>query len=110
MRANQKDVLNRLATIEGHLKGIRKMVEEDQYCVDILKQTFAVERALQKFETAILEGHLNGCVAEGFRDMSPLLDSRSIVRWTPSLIDRLAASTNAPKRTPRVVRPVRIFC
>ena len=68
MRANQKDVLNRLATIEGHLKGIRKMVEEDQYCVDILKQTFAVERALQKFETAILEGHLNGCVAEGFRE------------------------------------------
>ena len=68
MRANQKDVLNRLATIEGHLKGIRKMVEEDQYCVDILKQTFAVERALQKFETAILEGHLNGCVVEGFRE------------------------------------------
>lgn len=68
MRANQKDVLNRLATIEGHLKGIRKMVEEDQYCVDILKQTFAVERALQKFETVILEGHVNGCVAEGFRE------------------------------------------
>jgi len=68
MRANQKDVLNRLATIEGHLKGIRKMVEEDKYCVDILKQTFAVERALQKIETAILEGHLNGCVVEGFRE------------------------------------------
>jgi DNA-binding FrmR family transcriptional regulator len=68
MQANKKDVLNRLATIEGHLKGIRKMVEEDQYCVDILKQAFAVERALQKFEAAILEGHLHGCVVEGFRD------------------------------------------
>lgn len=67
MQANKRDVLNRLATIEGHLKGIRKMVEDDQYCVDILKQTFAVERALQKLESAILDGHLNGCVAEGFR-------------------------------------------
>lgn len=68
MKANKRDVLNRLATIDGHLKGIRKMVEEDQYCVDILKQTYAVERALQKFEAAILEGHLNSCVVEGFRE------------------------------------------
>ena len=67
MQANKKDVLNRLATIEGHLKGIRKMVEEDQYCVDILKQAYAVERALQKFETVLLDGHLKGCVVEGFR-------------------------------------------
>ena len=68
VRASKKDILNRLATIEGHLKGIRKMVEEDQYCVDILKQTYAVERALQKFDAAILEGHLNGCVVDGFRE------------------------------------------
>jgi DNA-binding FrmR family transcriptional regulator len=68
MQANKKDVLNRLATIEGHLKGIRKMVEEDQYCVDILKQAFAVERALQKLEAAILDGHLKGCVVDGFRE------------------------------------------
>lgn len=68
MRANKNDVIRRLATIEGHVKGIRKMVEEDQYCVDILKQTFAVERALQKFEAMILDGHLNTCVGEGFRE------------------------------------------
>lgn len=68
MRANKKDVLNRLATIEGHLRGIRKMVEEDQYCVDVLHQTYAVERALKKFEAAILEGHLNGCVPAGFKE------------------------------------------
>jgi len=68
MQANKKDVLNRLATIEGHLKGIHKMVEEDQYCVDILKQAYAVERALQKFEAALLDGHLHGCVVEGFRE------------------------------------------
>jgi CsoR family transcriptional regulator, copper-sensing transcriptional repressor len=67
MQANKKDILNRLATIEGHLKGIRKMVDEDQYCVDILKQAYAVERALQKMEAALLDGHLNGCVREGFK-------------------------------------------
>jgi len=44
------------------------MVEEDQYCVDILKQTYAVERALQKFEAALLDGHLQSCVVEGFRE------------------------------------------
>ena len=67
MNADKKAILNRLATIEGHLKGIRKMVEDDAYCVDILKQSYAVERALQKFEAAILESHLQTCVPEGFK-------------------------------------------
>jgi DNA-binding FrmR family transcriptional regulator len=68
MQSNKKDLLNRLATIEGHLKGIRKMVDEDQYCVDILKQSYAVERALKKFEAALLEGHLQSCVPAGFKE------------------------------------------
>src|SRR5258708_31962777 len=62
MQADKKQILTRLATIEGHLRGIRKMVDEDQYCVDILKQSYAVERALQKFEAVLLEGHLASCV------------------------------------------------
>jgi DNA-binding FrmR family transcriptional regulator len=68
MNADKKAILNRLATIEGHLKGIRKMVEDDAYCVDILKQSYAVERALQKFEAAILEEHLQTCVPQGFKE------------------------------------------
>ena len=68
MQATKKDVLNRLATIEGHLKAIRKMVEDDRYCVDILQQGFAVERALKAFESALLEGHLRGCVPSGFKE------------------------------------------
>jgi DNA-binding FrmR family transcriptional regulator len=59
------EALRRLAYIEGHLKGIRKMVEEDQYCVDVLKQTYAVQRAIDKFESLLLKGHLNSCVIEG---------------------------------------------
>jgi DNA-binding FrmR family transcriptional regulator len=68
MQADKQDALRRLAYIEGHLKGIRKMVEDDQYCVDILKQTHAVKRALDKFDSVLLGGHLAGCVPEGIRE------------------------------------------
>lgn len=68
MRTDRKDALNRLSYIEGHLKGIRKMVEDDQYCVDILKQTHAVKRALDKFDAVLLKAHLDGCVREGFAE------------------------------------------
>ena len=68
MQADKHDAIKRLAYIEGHLKGIRKMVEEDQYCVDILKQTHAVKRALDKFDALLLKGHLAGCVREGFHE------------------------------------------
>jgi DNA-binding FrmR family transcriptional regulator len=67
MQAEKADVLKRLAYIEGHLKGIRKMVESDQYCVDILKQTYAVKRAIDKLEAVLMQGHLNGCVRSGFQ-------------------------------------------
>ena len=64
----KRDALKRLSYIEGHLAGIRRMVEEDKYCVDILKQTFAVRRAIQKLEARLLEGHLHSCVIEGIKD------------------------------------------
>ncbi len=68
MQADKKQILNRLATIEGHIKAIHKMVEEDRYCVDIVKQSYAVERALKAFEAALLEGHLASCVPSGFKE------------------------------------------
>ena len=68
MQSSKKDLLNRLATIEGHIKGIRKMVEEDQYCVDILKQTYAVHRAIDKLESLLLHGHLKSCVVQGIHE------------------------------------------
>ena len=68
MQSDKQDALKRLAYIEGHIKGIRKMVEDDQYCVDILKQTHAVKRALDKFDAVLFKGHLDGCVREGFAE------------------------------------------
>jgi DNA-binding FrmR family transcriptional regulator len=67
-QSSKDEALKRLAYIEGHLKGIRKMVEEDVYCVDVLKQTYAVQRAIAKFEGVLLQGHLNSCVIEGIRE------------------------------------------
>jgi CsoR family transcriptional regulator, copper-sensing transcriptional repressor len=66
------DVLKRLAYIEGHLNGVRRMIEGDTYCVDVMKQMFAVRRAIEKMETKMLDGHLHHCVmdavAEGRQD------------------------------------------
>ena len=61
------DVLKRLAFIEGHLQGIRRMVEQDKYCVDVLKQTYAVRRAIEKMEGLMLDNHLHTCVIEGIK-------------------------------------------
>jgi DNA-binding FrmR family transcriptional regulator len=59
--------LKRLSYIEGHLAGVRRMIEEDQYCVDVLKQTYAVRRAIEKMEGLLLDGHLHTCVVDGVR-------------------------------------------
>ena len=68
MKSAKDDAIKRLNMIEGHLRGIRKMVEEDTYCVDILKQTYAVQRAIEKFEQVLLRDHLNHCVPDGIRE------------------------------------------
>jgi len=60
----KEDVLKRLAYVEGHVAGIRRMVEQDTYCVDVMKQTFAVRRAIAKLEAKVLDGHLRHCVVE----------------------------------------------
>ena len=61
------DALKRLSYIEGHLSGIRRMIEDDTYCVDVLKQTYAVRRAIEKMEQLMLDGHLHTCVVDGVR-------------------------------------------
>jgi CsoR family transcriptional regulator, copper-sensing transcriptional repressor len=66
--SQKPDVLKRLSYIEGHLQGIRRMVEEDKYCVDVLKQTYAVRRAIEKLEAMILDSHLHGCVVHGIKE------------------------------------------
>jgi CsoR family transcriptional regulator, copper-sensing transcriptional repressor len=56
------NAIRRLKIIEGHLRGVIRMVEEDTYCIDVIRQIQAVEAALNKVSTKILEDHLNSCV------------------------------------------------
>jgi CsoR family transcriptional regulator, copper-sensing transcriptional repressor len=65
------DVLKRLRIVEGHLKGIMRMVEEDAYCIDIIRQIQAVDAALNKVNAQILEGHLNSCVITAVQGDDP---------------------------------------
>jgi CsoR family transcriptional regulator, copper-sensing transcriptional repressor len=57
-----ENTLRRLKTIEGHLRGVIRMVEQDEYCIDVIRQIQAVESALNKVSSQILENHLNSCV------------------------------------------------
>ena len=64
---HKEQVARRLRRIEGQIRGIQKMVEEDRYCVDILTQTSAVVAALHGVEDLVMENHLNTCVADAMR-------------------------------------------
>ena len=65
------DTLKRLKTVEGHLRGVIRMVEEDAYCIDVISQIQAVQAALNKVSTGILEEHLNSCVTTAIRGENP---------------------------------------
>jgi DNA-binding FrmR family transcriptional regulator len=62
-----ENALRRLRTIEGHLRGVIRMVEQDAYCIDVIRQIQAVESALNKVSTQFLENHLNSCVTTAIR-------------------------------------------
>lgn len=59
-----KDLVTRLNRIEGQVKGIKKMVEEERYCIDILTQVAAVQSALNSFNKVLLSNHIKTCVVE----------------------------------------------
>lgn len=63
-----KKLLNRLSRIEGQIRGIRKMVESDAYCIDILIQVSAVSAALNAFNKELLSNHIHTCVANDIRE------------------------------------------
>jgi DNA-binding FrmR family transcriptional regulator len=64
----RSEVLKRLNFIDGHLQGVRRMIEDDKYCVDVLKQTYAVRRAIEKMEALMLDNHLQTCVVDGIKN------------------------------------------
>ena len=59
---NSSEIIKRLSTVEGHVRGIKNMVEENVYCIDVIHQIQAVQPALNKVNSMILEDHLKSCV------------------------------------------------
>ncbi len=64
---HKQQLMNRLKTIEGHVRGVQRMVETDAYCIDLLKQTRAIQQALAKLDNVILAEHLRCCVTIAIR-------------------------------------------
>jgi len=63
----KRELTNRLRSIEGHVRAVTRMLEEDNYCMDILKQIKAVQQALERVSALTLENHLNTCVTTAIR-------------------------------------------
>lgn len=79
-----KNLINRLNRISGQIAGIKKMVEENRYCGEVLVQVSAVESAVRAFGYLVLEDHMNTCVSEKIR-----AGDENIVRETVELIKKL---------------------
>lgn len=65
------ETLKRLKIVAGHLQGIMRMLEEDAYCIDVIRQIQAVEAALNKVSMQILDAHLNSCVITAVKGEDP---------------------------------------
>mgnify|MGYP001192847274 CR=1 FL=1 len=65
---NKEDLLKRLRRIEGQVRGLQRMIEQDKYCVDILVQIAAVRSALNSVGLILLEGHTRGCVKRAIQE------------------------------------------
>jgi DNA-binding FrmR family transcriptional regulator len=67
MEDQKQQLKNRALSIQGHMGAVARMIDEDAYCIDIIKQTQAIEKALDKLNTLLLERHMNHCVTTALR-------------------------------------------
>jgi DNA-binding FrmR family transcriptional regulator len=87
---NKDEHQKRLRRIEGQIRGLQRMIDEDKYCIDILTQVSSVTRALQSFSLVLLDEHLAGCVVEAAAQGGPEADAK--VREASEAIARLVRS------------------
>jgi CsoR family transcriptional regulator, copper-sensing transcriptional repressor len=74
--AEKQDHLNRLKRIEGQVRGIQRMVDEDTYCIDILTQVSAATKALETVALSLLDEHLRHCVSDAVREGGDVADEK----------------------------------
>jgi DNA-binding FrmR family transcriptional regulator len=65
-----RDLINRLSRIEGQVRGVKNMVEEDRYCIDIVTQVSAIQAALNSFNRVLLSNHIKTCVVDDIKNGS----------------------------------------
>lgn len=85
------DYLNRLRRIEGQARGLQRMVDEEQYCIDILTQVSAMTKALQAVAVALLQDHMSHCVADAATRGGPEADAK--IKEATDAIARLIRAT-----------------
>jgi DNA-binding FrmR family transcriptional regulator len=88
---NKEVVMKRLTVIEGHLKGVKKMVEQDAYCIEVIHQIHAVQSALNKVSAMILDDHLNSCVVSAVRGENPD-DRERVLKEIADLFEKISKS------------------
>jgi DNA-binding FrmR family transcriptional regulator len=88
--ASKDDVQKRLKRIEGQVRGLQRMVDNDEYCIDVLTQVSAVNRALQSVALQLLGEHLSHCVQEALAEGGPTADEK--VKEAQAAIARLVRS------------------
>jgi CsoR family transcriptional regulator, copper-sensing transcriptional repressor len=89
--SGEKDaVLKRLRRIEGQVRGLQRMVDQDTYCIDVLTQVSAATKALQAVALSLLEDHLNHCVTHAIEAGGP--EATAKVREATAAIERLVRS------------------
>lgn len=71
MDDHKHQLKNRALSIQGHMGAVARMIDEDAYCIDIIKQTQAIEKALDKLNALLLERHMNHCVTTALRGNRP---------------------------------------
>jgi CsoR family transcriptional regulator, copper-sensing transcriptional repressor len=76
VQADSRAIHNRLRRIEGQVRGLQRMVDEDAYCVDILTQVAAVQTALGQVAVNVLDAHVRGCVADAVSGDAPGADEK----------------------------------
>ena len=85
------EALQRLRNVEGHVRGIERMLEQEEYCIDIIRQIQAVQAALNRVSTMILEEHLHSCLTTAVRGDNP--DERERVLKEIADVFDMAAKT-----------------
>jgi len=87
---NKQDHLRRLRRVEGQVRGLQRMIERDEYCIDVLTQVSAATKALQSVALGLLDEHLGHCVAEAIAEGGETADAK--VREASDAIARLVRS------------------